>query len=359
MAAIALLVAHAPIAALGALEGTRHTAKKGSGAPGPKPKRPWLSIAVDPASLTHPDLIRSVNQTLDSLGFNKLKTSQKNSNQFKVKLDLLHSEYNEHRDAKGNLSDMSTYDWNSLSVYGDGIKFHLGTETHKAYLRLFSGIDSLHLKRGCFHPINRACTCNASPRQFFRPQSKDNTAEAMKKAIERARMLNKACKSLSYHPAHLAWGTTNTTQNVNHAWVAHNTIHHTHVSGTLHRHTCACLAWGLIHKRPRLTFTHNKVWTFRYRDAWDHTLGYDGEGPPNLTILSQNLRGTLTGTTWEDALRACNFRKIHIACFQEINLKRGDPRMQRLVSVAKREGFTVHFSFAPANTAVGGTATLQ
>ena len=35
-------------------------AKKGSGAPGPKPKRPWLSIAVDPASLTHPELIRSV-----------------------------------------------------------------------------------------------------------------------------------------------------------------------------------------------------------------------------------------------------------------------------------------------------------
>ena len=48
-------------------------AKKGSGAPGPKPKRPWLSIAVDPASLTHPELIRSVNQTLDSLGFSKLK----------------------------------------------------------------------------------------------------------------------------------------------------------------------------------------------------------------------------------------------------------------------------------------------
>ena len=87
-------------------------------------------------------------------------------------------------------------------------------------------------------------------------------------------------------------------------------------------------------------------------------MGYDEEGPSNLTILSQNLRGTLTGTTWEDTVRACNFRKTHIACFQEINLKRGDPRMQRLVSVAKREGFTVHFSFAPANTAVGGTATL-
>ena len=75
-----------------------------------------------------------------------------------------------------------------------------------------------------------------------------------------------------------------------------------------------------------------------------------------FTILSQNLRGTLTGTTWEDALRACRFRKTHIACFQEINLKRGDPRIQRLESVAKREGFTPHFTFT--NGAVGGTATL-
>ena len=342
-------------------------AKKGSGAPGPKPKRPWLSIAVDTASLTHPELIRSVNQTLGSLGFSKLKTTQKKSNQFKVKLDLLHSEYNEHTDSKGNLTDMTTYDWNSLSVYGDGIKFHLGTETHKAYLRLFSGIGSLNLKRGCFHPINRACTCNASPRQFFRPQGRDSTAEAMKKAIERARMLN-ACK-LYRHPAHLARGTT--TQNPR---------HHTHMSGTRHTYTCARqsaipknqppVEWDTttqtptqhfirgIRPRPRLILKHNKTWTFRFRDTWDHTMGYDGEGPPNLMILSQNLRGTLTGTTWEDAVRACHYRKTHIACFQEINLKRGDPRIQRLESVAKREGFTAHFTFTHANAAVGGTATL-
>ena len=130
--------------------------------------------------------------------------------------------------------------------------------------------------------------------------------------------------------------------------------HWDHTSQTPLEH----VSHGAFFTHALASLTYNKVWTFRFYEAWDHTLGYDGEGPMALSIVSQNLRGALMGTTWEDAVRACKYRKAHVVCFQEINLKRGDPRMQRLVSVAKREGFSASFSFTPVNTAVGGTATL-
>ena len=252
----------------------------------------------------------------------KPKTSQKKSAQFKVNLDLLHTTYDEHHDVKGNLSDMSAFDWHELSVYGKGIQFHLDAKMHRAHLRFFSGMEDLSLKKGCFHPHNRNCTCNSSPRASFRPKA-DASQEAMKAMLARSRSINNKCE-----------------------YLLTSSLHHT-----------ACREGGAFRRRPRRKIIFNKVWTVRYTQDWDHTLGYEGEGP-SLKIVSQNLRGALTGTTWEDATQACKFLKAHIVCYQEVNLKRGDPRIQQLAAVAKRLGFTAHFTFTSTHTTTGGTATL-
>ena len=73
--------------------------------------------------------------------------------------------------------------------------------------------------------------------------------------------------------------------------------------------------------------------TYSYR--WDHTLGYEGEGPP-LHLVSLNVNGVLSNDTWRELLNLAQFLKIDILCLQETNIADSPPAWPRQHSTATR-----------------------
>ena len=219
--------------------------------------------------------------------------------------------YDELQDVKGKRVDSREYNWHTLSVNGYGIRFHNGSSNFVAYVRLFQGMEALKFKAKCFHPLTRACTCNEKSKQRHHRRRSTNPRS------EEAKLIAEMAALQGDHP--------------NHARPFH---------------------------KPKLKLRHNKIWTIRFTQAWNHTLGYDGEGHAFITIISQNLNGILSDDSWEHAIKASLRHHPHIICFQELNLKKGDKRLETFVSKADRLGFTAHMACIPSSVSRGGTATL-
>ena len=94
-----------------------------------------------------------------------------------------------------------------------------------------------------------------------------------------------------------------------------------------------------------------------YSYRWDHTLGYEGEGPP-LHLVSLNVNGVLSNDTWAKLLNLAQFLKIDILCLQETNIAVGDARLPSLEASAKFHGFKAHIGLKPVGSDRGGTAIL-
>ena len=89
-----------------------------------------------------------------------------------------------------------------------------------------------------------------------------------------------------------------------------------------------------------------------YSYRWDHTLGYEGEGPP-LRLVSLNVNGVLSNDRWAKLLNLAQFLKTDILCLQETNIAVGDVRLPALVATAKFYGY-----LKPVGSDRGGTAIL-
>ena len=70
--------------------------------------------------------------------------------------------------------------------------------------------------------------------------------------------------------------------------------------------------------------TYTPIYSYR----WDHTLGFEGEGPP-LNLVSLNCNGVLSNDTWQTLLKLAQFLKVDILCLQEPNIPVGDTRITR------------------------------
>jgi exonuclease III len=95
-----------------------------------------------------------------------------------------------------------------------------------------------------------------------------------------------------------------------------------------------------------------------YSYTWNSTLGYEGEGPTSLKILSLNINGILTDNTWINLLTTTRHNKFTIISLQETNLAMNDPRLDRLNRDANKLSYKPNWSFRPSNTSRGGTCML-
>ena len=95
--------------------------------------------------------------------------------------------------------------------------------------------------------------------------------------------------------------------------------------------------------------------TYSYR--WDHTLGYEGEGPP-LHLVSLNSNGVLSNATWSKLLDLAQFLQVDILCLQETKIAVGDVRLASLEATATHFGFMAYIGLKPAASDRSGTAIL-
>ena len=91
---------------------------------------------------------------------------------------------------------------------------------------------------------------------------------------------------------------------------------------------------------------------------FDSTLGYPGEGPgiDRIKIHSQNIGGAIG--KWYSAISAHASHKPHIICFQEINLKKQDSRIEDFRDEASDLGYVAFISPISPSVERGGTAIL-
>mmetsp|Transcript_46906 Transcript_46906/g.100087 ORF Transcript_46906/g.100087 Transcript_46906/m.100087 type:complete len:91 (+) Transcript_46906:1238-1510(+) len=86
--------------------------------------------------------------------------------------------------------DASIFDWHALSTFGEGIRFHMGTKFHTSHVRKFQGMSSMGFKAVCFHPLDKACTCNVPRNPRSRRMGGDtNARDGEKQALAEARAL--------------------------------------------------------------------------------------------------------------------------------------------------------------------------
>ena len=101
----------------------------------------------------------------------------------------------------------------------------------------------------------------------------------------------------------------------------------------------------------KLTYSYTPLYSYR----WDHTLGYEGEGPNSISLVSLNVNGIMSNNSWPKLLDLARLLKVDILCLQETNLSQGDPRVASLTNTSEFYGFKPHFGYSPAG---GGTAIL-
>ena len=130
--------------------------------------------------------------------------------------------------------DASLFDWHSLSALGEGIGSHTGTKYHTAYVRKFQGMDSMVFKPMCFHPLTKACTCNAprNPRSR-RGNGPSNARDGELRALAEARALMGKCPC------------------------------------TARACSSANQLLYYCYSQPRLALRFNKIWTARFTQEWN------------------------------------------------------------------------------------------
>ena len=103
-----------------------YESRKGMGAPGVKAQRPWLSIILTQEAIRLGNPLAPLNTSLESLGFTKVSSTATKTENGVVR-ELVTTTYKGIEDALGQRQDASQFNWHSLSAFGEGIRFHIGT----------------------------------------------------------------------------------------------------------------------------------------------------------------------------------------------------------------------------------------
>jgi exonuclease III len=260
-----------------------------------KPVGSWLTIKVSAEATADQGACKhGLGIALKYAGFTLSKIAFQRKSAFKVAVNVLHC-------------DVQSVPPNGTFDYTSALDFHIKTDgifkPHSAiFERLASELFVRCELKPCKHHTSFNCLCNLkSTRKTWTKGPPRDSAEAERELLAKARAQQEADDS-----------------------------------------ACKLLPLAYI---PIYSYT------------WDHTLGYEGEGPP-LHLVSLNVNGVLSNDIWAKLLNLAHFLKIDILCLQETNIAVGDVRLPALVATAKFHGYNAHLGLKAVGSDRGGTAIL-